>query len=95
MALFEKEQITKDTLVIYVTDFGKGIDKSESEKIYNVIYEAKNINMHKSGDLAHDSGGLGLGLSIASLILKKLNGKIEHESKKNYKTTFFVRIPID
>ncbi len=94
-ARHDNELITKDTLVLYVTDFGKGIEASLKDKIFEIVYEGKDINRHKSGkDLDYNTGALGLGLAIAKEIVKKLGGIIEYESKPGIETTFYVRIPL-
>lgn len=59
---------------IEVVDFGKGIPEGEREKILEPFYMIDKSRSRKSG-------GAGLGLAIAALILERHHCKIEIESK--------------
>ncbi|OGC50061.1 hypothetical protein A2716_01155 [candidate division WWE3 bacterium RIFCSPHIGHO2_01_FULL_40_23] len=74
-----------DLAVVKVFDSGVGIDKKELETIFDRFYRSegnKNIKGH------------GLGLSIASSIIKAHNGTIEAESERNKGTIFTVTLPL-
>lgn len=60
--------------VIEVIDFGRGIPEGEREKILEPFYMIDKSRSRKSG-------GAGLGLAIAALILERHHCKIEIESK--------------
>ncbi len=80
-----KTKIEDSHILISVVDFGIGINKSESGKIFGAYYRSKNINSTK---------GLGLGLFITSAIVKAHNGTIWVDSKKNNGSTFNVLLPL-
>jgi signal transduction histidine kinase len=72
-------------ITIEVEDSGVGIAKEFSEKIYEPLYQIDS-SMHRN------EGGLGLGLSIAKLIVELLDdGSIEHYSKEKLGTRFIVQ----
>ncbi len=71
---------------IDVTDFGDGIDENEIEKIFNKYYSITNKANRVS---------TGLGLYLSNKIIKKHNGKIEVESKKNRGSTFKIVLPLN
>jgi len=74
-----------NNLLIEVADTGIGIPEEEQNKIYEAFYRGSNINMRQ---------GLGLGLSIANVALKKLNGSIVLSSKVGTGSIFNVEIPL-
>ena len=61
------------------------LSQEEQNKIYEAFYRGNNINMRQ---------GLGLGLSIANVALKKLNGSIVLSSKVGTGSIFKVEIPL-
>jgi len=69
------------TVVVKVTDNGKGIPEADIKKIFEPFFTTKK------------SGGTGLGLSITYGIVKKLGGEIAVESKLGVGTTFTVILP--
>jgi signal transduction histidine kinase len=96
LPLVEKEKLAnKKTIVLYVSDQGKGIDKRQRDKIFKPFYEGGDINSHKSGTLEYLSGGLGLGLALAKQIVTALGGFITFESDPNVKTLFYILLPIE
>jgi signal transduction histidine kinase len=67
---------------IKVADTGRGIPKYALEMIFRPFFTT------------HDPGeGLGLGLAIASFLVKHSNGSIDVESKEGAGTSFSVRLP--
>lgn len=91
---FQQEEIDgKESLVIYIQDNGIGIPDNELTKIFEKFYELGDTISHKSGYIEFRSSGLGLGLSIAKLIVELHNGKIWINSKENEGTTVFIAMP--
>lgn len=76
--------IRNEEAVIAVSDKGKGIPSREFERIFQPF--------HRGGD-AHANEGFGLGLSLASRIIKLHKGKIEVSSVLHEGSTFTVRLP--
>jgi heavy metal sensor kinase len=77
----------KDSALVKIRDTGIGIPKEEQEKIFKRFYR---VDKSRS----RDTGGVGLGLSIAEWIVQAHHGKIEVESELNQGSTFLVYLPI-
>lgn len=73
-------------LLLKVTDSGYGIPEAAKSKIFLKLFRADNIK-------TVNSGGTGLGLYLAKLIVDQLEGKIWFESQLAKGSTFFVEIP--
>ncbi len=73
--------MNKELIIISVTDFGKGIDEKDIEKIFDPFYSTKN-------------SGTGLGLSIVYSIITKHSGTIEVSSQRDDGTTFMITLPL-
>ena len=71
-----------------VRDEGQGISQEDLPKIFDRFYRSDKAR--KS-----ETGGHGLGLSIARIIVIAHNGKLKVRSKLGYGTTFSVMLPID
>jgi signal transduction histidine kinase len=67
---------------ISISDNGKGIDPSISDKIFDPFVSNK-----------QNEGGIGLGLSITYNIIEAHGGKITFESSKGKGTTFLLEFP--
>lgn len=76
-----------DFAKIEVADTGIGIPKEEQENIFKRFYR-----MDKSR--SKETGGVGLGLSIAEWIAYAHQGKIEVKSELNQGSTFTVYLPL-
>lgn len=76
-----------DAVLISVEDSGPGIPEAEREKVFERFYR-----MDKSR--AQDSGGRGLGLSIAYEIVAAHGGSIRIESSPLGGSAFIVRLPL-
>lgn len=74
-------EITNESLLLEVRDFGSGIEKDHQEKIFKMFYRA-----HESSD------GTGLGLYIVKETLEKMGGTIELYSSKDG-AAFRIRVP--
>jgi len=72
---------TETTLIFSVFNTGSFIPPSELPHLFERFYKV---------DKVRTSEGAGLGLSIASELVEKLNGTIKVESIENKGTTFFI-----
>jgi len=69
-------------IVIEISDTGKGIPEEVLSKIFEPFFTTKPVNE-----------GTGLGLSLAHMIMDRLKGTIDVESRENLGTTFFYKTP--
>ncbi len=69
---------------LQVKDTGVGIPQEELEKIFKYGYRGSNVR---------DISGTGEGLSLISIIIRSIGGKIDVESEINTGTTVTIRIP--
>lgn len=79
--------VEDEMAVIKIKDTGMGIPAEELPHIFKRFYRVDKAR-------SRESGGSGLGLSIASQIVETHNGKLQVESKINEGSTFIVRIPV-
>jgi heavy metal sensor kinase len=73
--------------LVKVTDTGVGIPRQEQQKIFQRFYR---VDKSRS----RETGGSGLGLSIAEWIAHAHNGKIEVVSEPDKGSTFTVHLPL-
>lgn len=78
-------KLKTDTIVFYVRDTGKGIEKEKYGLIFERFRQIDEYSYHE---------GTGLGLSISKGIVEKLGGEIWLESTVDIGTTFFFSIPL-
>jgi len=78
----------EDFARVTVTDSGPGIPKKDLPHIFERFYRVESSRKRK------DSGGAGLGLSIAYWITKSHNGRIEVASEVGKGTTFSIWLPM-
>lgn len=74
-----------ERMEIQVSDTGMGIPSHDLDRIFNAFYQVRKDN---------NSGGLGLGLSIAKNIVEKLNGEIHVTSTLGVGTIFTFTMPL-
>jgi signal transduction histidine kinase len=84
---------------IAVKDTGIGIDPEHHKVIFEKLYQLGEVQLHSSSRTNFKGGGAGLGLAIASGIIRSLQGTIWVEStgKDEVKfpgSTFFIRLPL-
>lgn len=72
---------TPKTLTVSIKDTGKGIKKSEINKIFTAGYTTKGVGV-----------GTGLGLAISAKIIEKHKGKITVNSEVGHGTEFIITI---
>ena len=73
--------------IVKIKDTGMGIPKEEQKKIFKRFYR---VDKSRS----KETGGVGLGLSIAEWIANAHHGRIEVESELNQGSTFTVYLPL-
>jgi two-component system phosphate regulon sensor histidine kinase PhoR len=83
-----KSEVVNGKLKISITDHGIGISETDLPHIFDRFYRADSSRSIRS------EKGYGLGLSIASSIVKLYGGTIEVESKLGQGSTFSVYIQI-
>lgn len=77
-----------DEIIISVKDTGRGIDRADFERIFNLFDQGARLTRDSAG------GGLGIGLSLARRIVELHGGAIAVESEGAGKgSTFSVRLP--
>jgi signal transduction histidine kinase len=79
----EKQKI--EGVVLSIKDTGKGISAENLKKIYQPFFTTK----HSAEEIQH----VGLGLSIASKIIKDHQGLIDVKSEVNIGTEFLIYLP--
>jgi signal transduction histidine kinase/DNA-binding LacI/PurR family transcriptional regulator len=82
-----------------VKDTGIGIDPEHHKIIFEKLFQLGKVELHSSSRTNYKGGGAGLGLAIASGIVKALQGNIWVESsghdEVNFSgSTFIVRLPL-
>jgi heavy metal sensor kinase len=77
----------RETALVQVMDTGIGIPKEEQEHIFKRFYR---VDKSRS----KETGGVGLGLSIADWIVNAHHGKIEVQSFPGKGSTFTVTLPL-
>ena len=78
----------EEKITVYVQDFGIGIDPREHQKLFTRFFRS-------SSDSVPRNAGLGLGLYIASEIIKHHNGTITVSSEKNKGSVFSFTLPLN
>ncbi|RMD48645.1 MAG: sensor histidine kinase [Ignavibacteria bacterium] len=84
--IWVKLKETKSYLKIEVEDFGIGIAKEETDRIFERFYRSDKID--KLG-----MKGFGLGLSLVKTIVDSLGGRVDVESELGKGTKFEVKLP--
>ena len=77
--------VKQKQIIITVQDEGKGIGGEELQNIFQPFYRAGN---------SHGIAGFGLGLSMASRLIKLHKGEIGVQSEVNKGTTFTILLPV-
>lgn len=76
---------SKDTAILRVTDTGEGIPPQDIERIFEMFYQS-----------AHSTNviGTGIGLSFVQLMVKRMGGTVEVDSRLGKGSTFTVTLPV-
>lgn len=74
-----------DSVVLSVTDTGKGIDSDKMAQIFEAFRQADESNIR-------DYGGMGAGLFVAKSYVNYLGGKIWVESAEGKGSTFYIQL---
>lgn len=80
----------KKYIRVSVRDFGKGIDTEHQKRIFERFYQ-----VNSSGNSPKGIQSLGMGLYIASEIIRRHGGKIWVKSIPGKGSTFYFTLPID
>jgi signal transduction histidine kinase len=72
---------------ISVADCGVGIPTQGQERIFRLFYRAHT-------DTPHDYGGMGIGLYMASELIKRQGGRIWFQSREGEGSTFSFTLPL-
>jgi signal transduction histidine kinase/DNA-binding LacI/PurR family transcriptional regulator len=88
-----------DCVEIKIRDTGIGIEPANHKIIFEKLYQLGKVELHSSGRSTFKGGGPGLGLAIASGIIKAHQGRVWVESPGYDEETcpgsaFFIRIPL-
>jgi len=83
-----QHNIDKPSLLITITDNGKGIDPKHLPFIFDRFYRVNDSR-------ARAEGGTGLGLAIAKEMVEAHNGHIWVESKSGEGCTFYIALPLE
>ena len=75
------------SVTVSVQDFGPGIPEAYQKAVFEPFYQIE-------GPGRHTASGLGLGLAIASDLIKRHNGCIKVESEEGKGTTFTFTLPL-
>ncbi len=73
-----------ETIILRVTDTGEGISEEDLQHIFELFYQSEN---------AKSISGSGIGLSFTQMMVEKMKGQIEVESKLGKGTTFTINLP--
>lgn len=76
----------EDKVTIAVKDFGLGITPENRKRIFDRFYRAEGLSPHISG--------LGIGLYIASEIVRRHHGKVWLESEQGKGSVFYFCLPV-
>jgi signal transduction histidine kinase len=70
-----------------VRDNGIGIARTEQRRIFRRFYQVDQR-------LSRETGGVGLGLSTVTLIVRGHGGRLEVTSEPGHGSTFVIRLPM-
>ncbi len=73
--------------IVEITDPGVGFQIENTEALFAPFFSLEEVNEHSSGQYTFKGGGLGLGLTIARMIMDQHKGSIEIESEGEKKGT--------
>ena len=80
-----KLSVSKNEIMVAISDDGKGIPENELQNIFQPFYRTED---------SRATTGFGVGLPLVNRIIKLHKGRIEVSSAVGKGTTFFVHLPI-
>lgn len=83
-----RAMLEEDTAVIVVDDFGPGIPEAEFDNVFRPFYRLE-------GSRSRDTGGTGLGLSVANDIVRAHGGEIRLENRPQGGLRVIVMLPLN
>lgn len=87
-------EIINDFAKISVKDKGPGISKDYFDDVIEPFFEVQDANYHSTDRFKFGAGGLGLGLTIISSILRSYQGSLKIESEEGKGTTIMMTLPV-
>lgn len=81
-------KVEKKTLIVNVSDNGKGVPVEDLDFVFDKFYQSKNQNTIKPS-------GSGLGLAISKQIIEKHGGKMNVFNEKNGGANFSFELPLN
>lgn len=81
--------VVDHTVIIKISDTGPGIEAIHLSKIFDRLYQVHACETHND-----ESGGLGLGLSIANEIVERHSGSINVTSEIGKGSCFMIKLPL-
>lgn len=85
-SIIVKARVKNGKAHVSVTDFGIGLSKEQSEKIFERFYRVE--------DKSFSTSGLGMGLYISTEIMNTHHGKLGVESELKKGSTFYFELPL-
>ncbi len=76
-----REELSREFIVVKITDSGEGIPQHIQEKIFTPNFTTK-------------TSGTGLGLAMSRSIVEQAKGELWFETEEGKGTTFFVKLPL-
>ena len=83
--LIEDSDIGPDTLVITISDTGRGIPEEKKQSLFKSFFQVNPLMDKKKG--------FGLGLAITKNLVQLMKGKLDIESEVNKGSKFIVKLP--
>lgn len=85
--LVSAKLIDSDSLVMTVCDQGKGITKGLNNELTELFHQ-------ENQEFSREQGGLGLGLSITSELIRLLNGTLSIKTDSEFSTCIKIELPL-
>jgi len=82
----KRSKAKKQDVIFFVKDTGVGISKENADKIFHEFYKVEH-------EISKLYGGLGLGLTIAKVLVEMMGGKIWFDSDPGKGSSFYFSVP--
>lgn len=82
-----------DFAVVEISDKGPGIPSELRESVFNPFFSVENPLHHSTGEYGFNTGGIGLGLTLAKMIVNFHKGSIDISSNHGG-STVVIRLPV-
>ncbi len=85
----------QNEIIVIIQDEGEGIPKEKMEDVFEPYYSLENPEYH-GGDSAHYMrSGMGMGLTLARMIVNLFNGQLSIENGQECGATITLRLPLE